>query len=161
MAAYDGKDFEDTFEKIVTKTGCDCVRFYDTMYNYKKVKNACDFVISMGKDLPSVLVELKVCQKTSFPFNKLTQLEDLRKLKRFNSFVIIWFTEYQRIIALTISDVAALVDSGVKSFNPSKESPIEVIDLCPKFKIINPEILEFWKLWGLEEIPPVEEPEIF
>lgn len=147
MASTDGKAFEDTFEKLLKKTGCDCVRFYDTMYNYKKVKNACDFVISMSKDLPSILVELKVCQKTSFPFNKLTQLDDLRKLKKFRSFAIIWFTEHRRIIALDIDEVVSLVDSGVKSYNPSKDYGIRVIDLCDKFKLVNPEIIEYSRLW--------------
>ena len=151
MASTDGKAWENTFEKLVTKTGCNCVRFYDTMYNYKDVKNACDFVISISKDLPSILVELKSCEKTSFPFNKLTQLDKLRELKKFNSYVIIWFTEYQKILALRTEDVAKLVDSGLKSFNPTKEYGVEVIDLCSKFKRVNPEELEYWKLWGLVE----------
>ena len=151
MAAYDGKEFENTFEKIVTRTGCDCVRFYDTMYNYKQVKNACDFVISMSKDLPSVLVELKVCQKSSFPVKNLTQLDSLRELTKFNSFVIIWFTEYRRIVAIKIPDVVDLVESGAKSINPSKVDQSKIIDICSKFKSVNPEIIEFWKLWGVRE----------
>lgn len=152
MSALDGKAFEATYQKILSRTGCDCIRFYDVTNGYKKIDNPADFVISMDKDLPAILTELKVCQGSSFKLD-FRQLPRLLELKKFKSVLIIWFTEYKRIVALNVTEVERLLSLGIKSLNPSKTREAKMVDLCYKFKRINPEEIEYWRLWGFLDRP--------
>lgn len=151
MSANRGKEFEDLFRDLAEKEGVDVVRFYDTLYKGKKgVKNPSDFVISKGLDLPSLLVECKACEGSSFSFSKFTQFDDLIKLEKFKSFLVVWFVEKKRVIAFGVQDVSKMKEKGLKSINPDKLGKINYvkpIELCNIFYRIHPAVLEVKKLW--------------
>lgn len=148
MSAYDGKSFEITFKQLAEKAGCDVIRLYDTMLNYKEVNNPCDFIISKDPLKPAILIECKVCQRSSFPFKNLPQLERLKGLQNFKSYVVIWFTTKEKILAFRPGDISKLIAMGEKSLNPDK-TDIPRIDLCKEFSKVNPKSLEMDSLWGV------------
>lgn len=145
-----GKDFESKFKTLAQAEGVQVIRFHDTQYAYSGVDNPCDFVISQDKDLPSILIECKKTEKSSFPLKKFTQFNDLLALDQFRSFLVIWFTHYQEIIAYSTLDVAKLVEMGFKSINPQKVGNIKdvkPITLCTVFNRTYPKNIEVKKLW--------------
>lgn len=149
MGAYDGKAWEDKFKQLVEKAGCDVVRFHDVTLGYKNIDSPCDFVIALESNLPPVLIETKVCQQSSFKV-EFRQLDRLLALNKFTSFVVIWFTEYKKILAFDIIEMGKLRDQGVKSINPNKienYKDIRAIELCSVFYNVNPKELEVQKLW--------------
>ena len=140
-----GKGWEDTFRKLAEISGISCVRFHDTMYDYKNVSNPADFVISKEKRLPSLLIECKEVEKRSFKL-RFKQLEDLLKLTNFQSYVVIWFSSYKVVVALTPEQVQGLLAKGRKSMGP--EDLLKVgINLCNSYNRIKPKTLLFEKLW--------------
>ena len=147
-----GKGFEEIFNTLATKEGVDVVRFYDTLYQYKDVNNSCDFVISLDKDLPALLVETKVCQSSSISIDsKIKQLDRLLSLKKFRSFVVVWFVKYKKVLAFEPEQIDQLRKRGIKSINPSKleNINIEYIELASvlNFNRTNPKKLEVKRLW--------------
>ena len=145
--AITGKDWENEFEKLCIAEGVDIVRFYDVTLGYKKVDNPADFVISFSKDYPAILAECKVVDsKKSFSVD-FRQLDRLLELKRFRSYVIIWFTKTRHILAVSALEMGRLREAGVKSINPEKMGDIKYIDMNPVYKIVYPKKLEVKNLW--------------
>ena len=155
-----GKDFEAMFKELSEAEGVQVIRLHDVTNGYKGIDNPADFIISKGKESPSILIETKVCQKTSFGLD-FRQRDRLSSLDNFRSFVVIWFTEYKRIIAISIDHINYLFDIGYKSISPSRidgvifpidllDNSVSPIDLCSSFKRVNPSRLEVLKLWPTE-----------
>lgn len=150
MPADRGKEFEDLFKTLAENAGVSVVRFHDTLYKYKDVKNPCDFVISRSTEEPSILIECKATEKSSFSLSKFTQYDDLLELKNFTSYLVIWFVEYKKVLAFSLEDVVKLKERNVKSINPTKLgniSYVNPIDICNIFYRIKPGIMEVEKLW--------------
>ena len=151
MPANRGKEWENTFQSLCLQQGIDCVRFYDTLYYDKKgPKNPADFVISRSKKEPSILIECKVCEKSSFNIkSKFKQLPDLLELTKFRSYLVIWFSEEKLIYAIDTVKLNEFCLRGLKTLSPKSVEiyRIPAIKLATEFKRVNPVGLYLDLLW--------------
>ena len=148
MASDTGKGFEKIFENLVKANGGNAVRFYDTMLGYKKVDNPADFIISIDKNKPSILIECKETHKSSFSLSKAPQLERLQELPRFRSYLVIWFVEYKLIVAYDASEVYLGSKEGIKSINPNKTKfKSKILSREEDFNRVKPKNININLLW--------------
>lgn len=147
MSADRGKEFEGLFKSACEANNIDCVRFYDVTLGFKDVDNPCDFVISKDKESPALLIECKATGADRWDL-RFRQREDLSDLKKFNSYVVIWFHQRKQIWALSINIIESLLDSGVKSVNCMKLKESEECFQIPcKWAIVKPREMELRVLW--------------
>lgn len=148
MGISEGKEFEGLFKRLTEEAGYNCIRLHDTLYKYKDVENPCDFIISRGADSPSILIECKTCKGTSFSVSKFKQLERLEKLPLFKSYVVIWFVEYKKVLAIPTQEILRILEEGRRSINPTKMENIwlKALDLA-EFNRTRPSKLNLEGLW--------------
>lgn len=130
MAVNKGKQWEDKFkkdfEKLLTnkngaKIGC-IIRLKDQVSKYKGTSsNPCDFICFILGLM--FLVECKSVKKGktfSISGKNFKQYEDLLNFKNITGvcpYVIIWFREFQKVIAVRINEIEKMKLDKKKSIN--------------------------------------------
>lgn len=121
MADSLGKKFEQKFALDWRKSfpNTFLYRLKDQMTGYKVTsQNPCDFLAFHHKKL--WLLECKETKENTFNFAKLTQLENLKSylgLEDVYSYVIIWFSTHDKVIAVPIMTVVKMKEDNLKSIN--------------------------------------------
>ena len=156
MAANRGKEWEGHFARICEQRGIDAVRFHDVMLNAKDVNNPADFIISLDQSLKSFLIECKETASTNWSLS-FDQYDRLLKLTKFQSFVLIWFSNYKEIWAMSLQSITRLKEAGVKSFNPKrpmfKDREIDgICEIDSEFARIKPKDARIEKLWEMKKL---------
>lgn len=154
MAANRGKEWESHFSSICESRGIDAVRFYDVVQGHKGVNNPADFVVCPDKSKKPYLIECKSTNSTNWGLY-FDQYDRLIKLKKFQSFVIIWFVSYKEIWAMSLQAITRLRENGEKSFNPKtlrKKGRIldGVIQIPAEFARVKPQDAEIEKIWEIK-----------
>lgn len=122
MAINRGKQWEDRFNKDFLKTINDSIviRLPDQVSRYKgHSSNICDFICYKYPIM--FLIECKTVKKNgTFSITSFSQYESLlvyKDIKGVAPYVIIWFQEYDKVLAVRINDIEKMKDDGKKSVN--------------------------------------------
>lgn len=121
MAESLGKKFESKFAQDWKKAfpNTFLYRLHDQMTGYKITsQNPCDFLAFHHKQL--WMLECKETKENTFNFAKLTQYENLLSYADFediNTYVIIWFSQHDKVIAVTAKEVEHMKRDNLKSIN--------------------------------------------
>ena len=115
-----GKEFEGQFKKDWKRTvGSFQYRLKDQMTGRKKTSaNPCDYFLYKYPNM--FAIECKSHEKNTFPFSKLTQYDDLIKLKDEEGLyagVVLWLIDHDVVIAVHIEQIKKLKDAGKKSIH--------------------------------------------
>lgn len=123
MAKTDlGKKFEDIFKQNWKKCfpTTFLFRLHDQITEFKETsKNPCDF-IAMPTEKMLFLIELKEHKGLSVPFAAIPQYERLLKYKDYlytYPGVIIWFSEKDKVIWVSVQEMEKMVNDGKKSIS--------------------------------------------
>lgn len=120
MALNLGKSFEQQFKKDVqTIAQCFVYRLPDQQSGYFGTSaNPCDFLVFRQPYF--YLVEVKSIQGNTFNFANLRQYSKLKSIKCVNGmfkYVVIWFRDHDRIIAIQIDEITKMMADDKKSIN--------------------------------------------
>ena len=107
-------------ETLVGVYGVSLDRLPDPMMGYKGIRNICDFIVYR---IPyQFYVECKTVKGNTFPLGNITQnqwdgLLEKSKISGVKGIVLLWFSEHDTVVALSIEYLDGLRRSGYKSFN--------------------------------------------
>lgn len=116
-----GKAFEQKFSEDWKKSfpNTFLYRLHDQVTGYKITsQNPCDFLAFHHNQL--WMIECKETKENTFNFGKLTQYDRLlvySDLEDVNTYVIIWFSQHDTVIAVKAKDVERMKSDGLKSIN--------------------------------------------
>ena len=115
-----GKTFEIKFKECWKKSFPDSflLRLYDTTNGYTGVRNPCDFIGFVRGKL--FLLETKAHEGNTFPLVNLTQYDKLisyNDITGVNPYVILWFVDHDKVVAVPIKEVEKMKADGKKSVN--------------------------------------------
>lgn len=121
MANNKGKKWEEKFKESWENFFPNTVilRLPDQQSRYKGTsKNPCDFIAFPTDKL--FMIELKSHKSNTFPFSCFKQYDLLLSYKgahRTICCVIVWFTDYNRVVYAPIEEVEKMINDGKKSIN--------------------------------------------
>lgn len=126
-----GKQFEQKFkEDMLQIDGVDLLRLPDQFNGYKNSSNPCDFLVY--KFPIKLYIELKCRYGNTFSLNDLSQYDKLLmrdSIKGVFPLAIIWFIDYDKVIAFPISSIKKMRDDGLKSINIKTYSKYEYFEI--------------------------------
>lgn len=146
MANSKGKDWEgivrSTLEQAV---GVSVDRAPDPQWGYRGIQNICDFYVYRYPY--NFYVECKTVKGNTLPFvnisgNQWQGMLDKSRIRGCLGIVVIWFSEWDRIAAVTIEYLEKRRQEGAKSFNIKELDDIQrgVRDVPCRVPRTNPKI---------------------
>lgn len=132
MAVNYGKKFEEQFKHdVLTLPNTLVLRLPDQQSGYYGTsQNICDFILFRNKVL--YFVELKSIKGNTFPLSNFKQFNNMLSLANIDGvekYLIIWYRDHARIIAVKISDVFVHAMQGNKSINVNKLDSIPHVEI--------------------------------
>lgn len=121
MARNHGKKFEQQFEHDwkVSFPDTFLLRLPDQQSGYYGTsRNICDYIAFTNKQL--FLIECKSIKGNTFPLSNLTQYDKLIKYAAINDvniFIVVWFIEHEKVLAIPLSTFTKLHEDNKKSYN--------------------------------------------
>lgn len=116
-----GKQFEKIVKEQMQKAGFFIMRLQDSMGGYAGVNNPCDF-LAYKKPLLN-LVECKAIHgkflnfKSHISKNQILGMSEAAKNEGVYAEFIVWFIDYDRIVAFTSYSILNAIKGGEKSFH--------------------------------------------
>lgn len=136
MANNRGKEWEERFKKdfLATVENSVVIRIPDQVSKNKETsRNICDFICYAYPLM--YLIECKTVKEgRTFQFSKFRQYDLMIKYKDIVGicpYVVIWFQEYDKVLAVRIDEIERMKNDGKKSININmlKEKMYNIIDI--------------------------------
>lgn len=135
-----GKQFEAQFKADIEKlSNTLLLRLPDQQSGYFGTsQNICDFILFRNRTL--YFLELKSIKGNTFPLSNYKQLEKMYSLPSVDGvekYLIVWYRDHDKIIAMLADDVHNYKQSGAKSININKLEGLTYINIpCKKKRVM-------------------------